>query len=54
LEPIRERRAYYEQQCGLIEEIVAEGTRKASQEANETLRLVKEAMGFTYSQSFEF
>jgi tryptophanyl-tRNA synthetase len=48
LEPIRERRARYEARPGLTEEIVGAGSRRARQEAQETLRLAREAMGLTY------
>lgn len=48
LDPIRERRARYEQQPGLAEEIVRQGSQHARREAQETLRLAREAMGFTY------
>ena len=48
LEPIRERRAEYESKPGLVEEIVVEGSRKARREAQETIRLAREAMGLTY------
>jgi tryptophanyl-tRNA synthetase len=48
LEPIRERRAHYEARPGLTEEIVEAGSRRARQEAQETLRLAREAMGLTY------
>lgn len=48
LEPIRERRARMEARPGLIEEIVVEGSRYAKREAQETLRLAREAMGLTY------
>lgn len=48
LEPIRERRAHYEGRPGLTEEIVEAGSRRARQEAQETLRLAREAMGLTY------
>jgi tryptophanyl-tRNA synthetase len=48
LEPIRERRARYEARPGLTEEIVEAGSRRARQEAQETLRLAREAMGLTY------
>jgi len=47
LDPIRERRAYYESQTGLVDEIIYEGTMRAREEARETLRLVKEAMGLS-------
>ncbi|MGB6836935.1 MAG: tryptophan--tRNA ligase [Dehalococcoidia bacterium] len=48
LDPIRERRARYEAQPGLVDEIVDAGSRRARREAQETLRLAREAMGLTY------
>jgi tryptophanyl-tRNA synthetase len=48
LDPIRERRAEFERQPKLLEEILAEGSRKARLEARETLRLAKDAMGLNY------
>jgi tryptophanyl-tRNA synthetase len=48
LDPIRERRAKYESQPGVLEDILAEGSRKARLEARETLRLAKDAMGLNY------
>jgi tryptophanyl-tRNA synthetase len=48
LEPIRERRAMFEDKPGLIEEVVAEGSRRARREGEETIRIVREAMGLTY------
>jgi len=45
LEPFRERRARYESQPGLVEEILYAGTRRMRQEARETMALVREAMG---------
>ena len=45
LDPIRERRAHYEAQPGLVKEIIASGTQRMRQEALETMRLVREAMG---------
>ncbi|NLG49926.1 MAG: tryptophan--tRNA ligase [Chloroflexi bacterium] len=47
LEPFRERRAYYEAQNGLVERVLYEGTQRATKEADETLSLMKKAMGFT-------
>ena len=47
LDPIRERRARYEAQSGLVERIVYEGTMRANQEGDETLRLMKKAMGLS-------
>lgn len=48
LAPIRERRAVFASRVGLIEEIIAEGSRKARHEAAETLRHARGAMGLTY------
>jgi tryptophanyl-tRNA synthetase len=48
LEPIRERRAAFEARAGLVDEIIVEGSRRARREAQETLRLAREAMGLTY------
>jgi tryptophanyl-tRNA synthetase len=48
LDPIRERRANYEQQKGLVEDIVVEGSRVARDEARRTLELAKSAMGLSY------
>jgi len=45
LNPIRERRAYYEQRPGLVEEILREGTQRMQAEAQETLEQVHDAMG---------
>jgi tryptophanyl-tRNA synthetase len=45
LAPIRERRAHYEAQPGLVEEVLAAGTDKAYAEAEATMALVREAMG---------
>lgn len=45
LDPIRERRAYYASQPGLVEEILDAGIRRARKEAAETMILVREAMG---------
>ncbi len=44
LDPIRERRKAAEQQKGRIEEIIRDGSRRAREEARETLRLAKMAM----------
>jgi tryptophanyl-tRNA synthetase len=47
LDPIREQRAHYQAQPGLVDEILAQGNRRMRQEAEETMRLVREAMGMT-------
>ncbi|MBZ0301054.1 MAG: tryptophan--tRNA ligase [Anaerolineae bacterium] len=45
LEPIRERRATYEAQPGLVEDILIEGTAQVRKQARETLEAVKDRMG---------
>lgn len=45
LDPIRERRAHYEQRPGLVEEVLLEGTRKMQAEACLTMEAVYAAMG---------
>ena len=47
LKPIRERRAYYEARPRLVEEILASGIHTMRQESDETMRLVREAMGMS-------
>jgi len=47
LDPIRERRAKYETQTGLVDEIIYNGTLKMREEARETLNLAKKAMGLS-------
>jgi tryptophanyl-tRNA synthetase len=47
LDPLRVRRAYYERQTGLVDEIIYEGTLRTRETARETLRLAKEAMGLS-------
>ena len=47
LEPIRERRAHYEKQSGLVDEIIYNGTLRMREEARETLNLAKKAMGLS-------
>ncbi|MCH7541653.1 tryptophan--tRNA ligase [Patescibacteria group bacterium] len=44
LDPIRDRRTKLEQEKGMVEKILGEGTKKARSRAVETLDLVKEAM----------
>jgi tryptophanyl-tRNA synthetase len=51
LDPIRDRRTEYERQPGVLEDVLAEGSRKARHEARETLRLAKDAMGLNYFPS---
>jgi tryptophanyl-tRNA synthetase len=51
LAPIRERRAYYESKPGIVHEVIAEGSRRARQEAEETIGLARDAMGINYFAS---
>src|SRR5579859_6866951 len=48
LDPIRERRAAFERQPGVLEDILGEGSRRARAEARLTLELAREAMGLNY------
>ncbi len=45
LEPMRERRAQYLAQPGLVEDILVAGTERAREEAAKTMALVREVMG---------
>jgi len=47
LDPMRERRAYYEAQTGFVDELLFEGTMRAREEARMTLIEAKKAMGLT-------
>ncbi|AKM81503.1 MAG: Tryptophanyl-tRNA synthetase II [Candidatus Pacebacteria bacterium GW2011_GWF2_38_9] len=48
LKPIQEKRAYYDQNPKIVEEILIEGTKKARMIAKETLAKVKEKMFINY------
>ncbi len=48
LEPIRQRRAELEQNPRIVEEVLTAGSERARQEADETLRMVKDAMGLKF------
>ena len=48
LEPMREKRKYYEERPELVDEILIKGTEKARQTAKETMRKVKKAMKLDY------
>ena len=45
LDPIRERRAAYAQQPGMVEEVLVEGTRAMQAQARLTMEMVYDAMG---------
>lgn len=47
LNPIRERRAHFETQSGLVDEIIYNGTLRMREEARETLNMAKKAMGLS-------
>ena len=47
LEPMRERRAHYEEDRGYVDHLLATGTERARQEAQATVLAVKKAMGLT-------
>ncbi len=47
LEPIRERRAEYENKKGFVEQVIYEGTMKMKEEARKTLKDAKSAMGLS-------
>jgi tryptophanyl-tRNA synthetase len=50
LDPIRERRADLERNPHIVEDVLTAGSARARQEADETLRMVKEAMGLNFIQ----
>jgi tryptophanyl-tRNA synthetase len=47
LDPLRERREQYASQSGYVERVIYEGTREVSAIAEETLMMMKKAMGLT-------
>ena len=48
LDPIREKRKYYEERPELVDKYLIEGTKKAQETAKETMRKVKKAMKLDY------
>jgi tryptophanyl-tRNA synthetase len=48
LGPIRERRAHYEANPRLVDEIIAAGNERTRAVARETIQMVEQAMGLTY------
>jgi tryptophanyl-tRNA synthetase len=48
LDPIRERRAALERNPRIVEEVLAAGSERARQEADQTLEMIKEAMGLKF------
>ncbi|MBI2913976.1 MAG: tryptophan--tRNA ligase, partial [Chloroflexi bacterium] len=53
LDPIRERRARFAAQPGLVDEIIREGSARAREECRRTLAEAREAMGLTYFREME-
>ena len=51
LQPIREKRKYYEKHPELVDKILMEGTQKARKTAKETMRKVKKAMMLDYFEN---
>lgn len=51
LDPIREKRKYYEERPELVDEILKKGTAKARETAKETMKKVKKAMKLDYFES---
>ena len=48
LEPVREKRKYYEDRPEIVDKLLIEGTRKARETAKETMKKVKKAMRLDY------
>lgn len=48
LDPVRERRAQFDQNPGIVDEILHEGNRKTREVAKVTMERVREEMGLTY------
>jgi tryptophanyl-tRNA synthetase len=48
LEPVRERRAHYDQRPHVVDDILHEGNRKTRVLASDTMQRVREAMGMNY------
>ena len=51
LEPMREKRKYYDQHPEIVYEILINGTEKARETAKETMKKVKKAMKLDYFQN---
>jgi tryptophanyl-tRNA synthetase len=49
LEPIRERRSFYEAHPNQLRDVLGQGIRRMQAEAKETMRLVREATGLNYA-----
>lgn len=51
LEPVRQKRAYYEQRPELVDQLLIKGTKKAQEEAKKVMKKVKEAMKLDYFEN---
>ncbi len=47
LDPLRDRRARFQSESGLVEEAIYDGTKRANEIGDETLMMMKKAMGLT-------
>jgi tryptophanyl-tRNA synthetase len=52
LDPIREKRAYYEANMGLVRDVLADGTDRTRKVAQATMDLVREALDLRYLEKF--
>jgi tryptophanyl-tRNA synthetase len=52
LDPIREKRAYYEANMGLVRDVLADGTDRTRMVAQATMELVREALDIKYLEKF--
>lgn len=50
LEPVRQKRSFYEQHPELVDDMLIQGTKKARKVASQTMRKVKQAMKLDYFQ----
>ncbi len=53
LDPIREKRAEFAKQRGLVDKLIREGSARAREECRHTLSEAREAMGLTYFREME-
>ena len=51
LKPMREKRAYLEEHPEIIDKVLKEGTKKAKEEAEKTMKKIKEAMKLNYFEN---
>jgi len=51
LEPIREKRAYYEARPGEVRDALAKGTEAGRRIARETMEMVRDALGINYLEA---